>query len=298
MVLPNSRNHNFRVTQGEMMTEEFENELPEADTPSGHSPEPVPPLDGIPLGAPEQAPEYSFGPEPNSEHVPAALEEKPEAESELVATQPYPWDLPLDEPAAAAPPSPEPQTAATATSESEPETAGVPLFPWDEPLNFDEVEPAPAAAAEETELEPSLPAAAVGQPEVEGSPEPVSIPEPAAIPEVPSVPGPLRIAASALSDIGCVRKNNEDSFGYDEGLGIYVVCDGMGGMASGEVASAHAVAALVSTFAATDNSGIPVSSRLNQAIIAANQDVWTHGQLPENRGMGTTAVAAARDGDS
>jgi serine/threonine protein phosphatase PrpC len=107
----------------------------------------------------------------------------------------------------------------------------------------------------------------------------------------------LRIAVSALSDMGCVRTNNEDAFGYDETLGIYIVCDGMGGMASGEVASAHAVAAIVNSFAETAASKRPVSTRLLIAINAANLDVWENGQVPENKGMGTTAVVAALDGD-
>ncbi|MGA2890388.1 MAG: PP2C family serine/threonine-protein phosphatase [Terracidiphilus sp.] len=108
---------------------------------------------------------------------------------------------------------------------------------------------------------------------------------------------PLRIAVSALSDVGCVRTNNEDSFGYDGEIGIYVVCDGMGGMASGEVASSRAVAAIVNTFADSAPSSAPVSARLLHAINSANKDVWIHGQVPENKGMGTTAVAAALDGN-
>jgi protein phosphatase len=110
-------------------------------------------------------------------------------------------------------------------------------------------------------------------------------------------PAPLRIAVSALSDMGCVRKNNEDSFGYDESIGVYVVCDGMGGMASGEVASARAVAALIATFGASAASGASVSGRLLYSIRAANADVWEHAKIPEHKGMGTTAVAAALDGD-
>jgi serine/threonine protein phosphatase PrpC len=107
----------------------------------------------------------------------------------------------------------------------------------------------------------------------------------------------FHIAVSALSDMGCVRTNNEDAFGYDETLGIYVVCDGMGGMASGEVASSHAVAAVVNSFVETSASGLPISTRLLVAINAANLDVWENGQVPENKGMGTTAVVAALDED-
>ncbi len=117
----------------------------------------------------------------------------------------------------------------------------------------------------------------------------------AAAPETTEPPPPLRVAVSALSDIGCVRTNNEDAFGYDQALGIFVVCDGMGGMASGEVASAHAVAAVLKSFAASAGSGAPVSTRLLLAINAANFDVWENGQIPENKGMGTTVVAAALD---
>ncbi len=115
--------------------------------------------------------------------------------------------------------------------------------------------------------------------------------------EAQSATPSIQIAVSALSDVGCVRTNNEDAFGYNETLGIYVWCDGMGGMASGEVASSHAVAAVVNSFAGTAASGLPISTRLLVAINAANLDVWENGQVPENRGMGTTAVVAALDGE-
>jgi serine/threonine protein phosphatase PrpC len=111
-----------------------------------------------------------------------------------------------------------------------------------------------------------------------------------------AAPAPLRIAVSALSDMGCVRKNNEDAFGYDESLGIFVVCDGMGGMASGEVASSLAVSAVINSFASTAGSGAPISARLLVALNAANTNVWENGQVPENKGMGTTTVVAALDG--
>jgi protein phosphatase len=107
----------------------------------------------------------------------------------------------------------------------------------------------------------------------------------------------VRIEVSTLTDIGCVRTNNEDSFGYDESSGIFVVCDGMGGAASGEIASSRAVAVILKYFGDAASSDIPVDAKLLEAINIANQDVWEHAQVPENKGMGTTVVAAALDGD-
>ena len=50
-------------------------------------------------------------------------------------------------------------------------------------------------------------------------------------------PMALLLEVAGRSDVGCVRENNEDNFGYDTRHGIFVVCDGMGGQAAGEVAS-------------------------------------------------------------
>jgi serine/threonine protein phosphatase PrpC len=107
----------------------------------------------------------------------------------------------------------------------------------------------------------------------------------------------IRTEVSALSDIGCVRGNNEDSFGYNETQGLYVVCDGMGGMASGEVASSSAVTTMLEAFGASAGSIVPTSTRLLEAIDAANRTVWQLGQRAEHKGMGTTVVAAALDGE-
>jgi serine/threonine protein phosphatase PrpC len=109
-------------------------------------------------------------------------------------------------------------------------------------------------------------------------------------------PQQLRLEVAAHTDVGCVRTNNEDAFGYDQTLGLYILCDGMGGMASGEIASALAVSTAISTFASSAATSLSASTRLLEAVNMANQAVWQFGQQPGHRGMGTTLVAAAFDG--
>src|SRR5207237_9848576 len=57
----------------------------------------------------------------------------------------------------------------------------------------------------------------------------------------PPAPPPLRRTGTGLSDIGRKRSTNEDAYFLDDRLGLYVVADGMGGHAAGEVASQEAV---------------------------------------------------------
>ncbi len=107
----------------------------------------------------------------------------------------------------------------------------------------------------------------------------------------------LKIEIAALTDVGCVRTNNEDGFGYDLATRVFVVCDGMGGMAAGEVASATAVKELVENFSQDAGSGATTEDRLFRAILSANQQVYRLAQSNEElRGMGTTLVAACIDG--
>jgi protein phosphatase len=169
---------------------------------------------------------------------------------------------------------------------------------WGAPLGEPTEAEAQTEVAADSAPEPAQPpASADPAPDPALPSQPADSPAEIAEPVEPAVAPPFRIAVSALSDIGCVRSNNEDFFGYDESLGIFVVCDGMGGMASGEVASSRTVAAIMQSYAASAASGLSVSSRLLHAINTANLDVWESGQIPENKGMGTTVVAAALDGD-
>ncbi|MGB6743535.1 MAG: Stp1/IreP family PP2C-type Ser/Thr phosphatase [Terracidiphilus sp.] len=107
----------------------------------------------------------------------------------------------------------------------------------------------------------------------------------------------LKIDVVALTDVGCLRTNNEDGFGYDLATNIFVVCDGMGGMAAGEVASATAVKELVEHFAQGAGGDASTEDRLFRAIVHANQQVYQMAQSNEElRGMGTTLVSVCIEG--
>jgi len=95
-----------------------------------------------------------------------------------------------------------------------------------------------------------------------------------------------------LSDPGRVRSGNEDFCAAIPETGAFIVCDGMGGAAAGEVASQLAA----TTFLAHLNSEPPphgiTEARLLTAVRAANTAVYQHSQQgPNLRGMGTTLVA-------
>jgi serine/threonine protein phosphatase PrpC len=114
----------------------------------------------------------------------------------------------------------------------------------------------------------------------------------------------LTLNFAAATDIGCKRGNNEDSFGYDAEQHIYVVCDGMGGGAAGEVASGMAVRALIETFEAQatglagDGLPRPIEERLLISIVEANRTVRDAADAdPQLHTMGTTLVCVCLDGN-
>ena len=112
----------------------------------------------------------------------------------------------------------------------------------------------------------------------------------------------LALDVAGRSDVGRVRPHNEDNFGYDTGLGIFVVCDGMGGHAAGEVASQIAVDIIVGYFrdgalpADSEQSlaDVPMSARmLAEAVRKANDAILEYAnEHAAATGMGTTLVAA------
>lgn len=112
------------------------------------------------------------------------------------------------------------------------------------------------------------------------------------------------------SDVGRVRENNEDSFRLAPELNLFVLSDGMGGQASGEVASRLATETIVHhcreahanpslAFIGPRMEGVSdASNRLASAIRLANQVVRDAAQESAGQqGMGATVVAVQFDGE-
>ena len=110
----------------------------------------------------------------------------------------------------------------------------------------------------------------------------------------------LRLDVAQLTDVGRKRPHNEDNMAHviqmDEQVmtkkgALFIVADGMGGHAAGEVASEIAVQTVSIAYYQDENEGIPVS--LKNAIKRANALI--HQRAAENMsrsGMGTTCISA------
>lgn len=122
---------------------------------------------------------------------------------------------------------------------------------------------------------------------------------------------PLRIEVAGQTDVGRKRTHNEDNFAIMPEFGLYVVADGMGGHASGEIASRMAVETLQEFFESTgsdpertwpykmDRSRGYEENRLITGIKLCNLRIFESAQKnPKQRGMGTTLVSlfAVEDG--
>src|SRR3974390_2483298 len=114
----------------------------------------------------------------------------------------------------------------------------------------------------------------------------------------------LGLEVVGRTDVGRVRISNEDSYGFDLRQGVFVVCDGMGGHAAGEVASKIAVETILSYFRdkeplAADAAlfDAPLGAQmLSDAVNKANENILEYAQgHPSASGMGTPLVAARFD---
>lgn len=112
----------------------------------------------------------------------------------------------------------------------------------------------------------------------------------------------FKIKSAGKTDIGRVRATNQDSFLIDEPHGIFIVADGMGGHAGGEIASricVENVAEQICAHSEIFSLKIPkkhpdpnISLALSDAINFASSRIYEHSlEDPSLRGMGTTATA-------
>jgi protein phosphatase len=103
-------------------------------------------------------------------------------------------------------------------------------------------------------------------------------------------------AVAVVSDCGLKRPSNEDALGVSAEYGVYVVCDGMGGAAAGEVASALAVSEVLRVLTARPDA-TPLEDLVEEAVRAANQTIHSRAERdPELHGMGTTLVGLVTEG--
>jgi PPM family protein phosphatase len=115
----------------------------------------------------------------------------------------------------------------------------------------------------------------------------------------------MRIRFAGVTDIGLKRAHNEDSFFLPEADRLVIVADGMGGHASGEVASKMAVDTVAEHFRNTaedaeltwpfklDGADKYDANRLSTGIKLANLRIFDKAQRDEGcHGMGTTIVAS------
>ena len=132
----------------------------------------------------------------------------------------------------------------------------------------------------------------------------------ALVPEDDVAPAPLRRTGHGRTDLGRKRATNEDAFFLDDQLGLYVVADGMGGHAAGEVASREAVdtlygmvkrgvrglSELVEPLSESDSRA--ACRLLEAAVQAATYFVYSIAEIDRDKsGMGTTISALLTLGD-
>jgi protein phosphatase len=128
--------------------------------------------------------------------------------------------------------------------------------------------------------------------------------------DAPTVVLAMRLANledAGRTDIGRQRDHNEDCFSMQteikkvegpqgrmvQAKGLYVLCDGMGGHASGEVASAMAVESLKQYFSEQWQDRLPTEEKIREAIQQANRTLFNQNQKNASAGsgrMGTTLV--------
>jgi protein phosphatase len=113
-----------------------------------------------------------------------------------------------------------------------------------------------------------------------------------------AVAGRIAVRAAVATDVGKVKPANQDSHLVDAERGIFVVADGIGGFAGGEVASAVAVATVANYFRGKPAIGLlkhvpAAAAELANAVFSANAAIRRRASAEVNiADMGSTCVAA------
>lgn len=100
------------------------------------------------------------------------------------------------------------------------------------------------------------------------------------------------LRTAARSHVGMRRQANEDRYALVPSLGLFLVADGMGGHAAGQVASQLAAESAVRALEALQGATVALAERLRHAVACANREIFHAAEAKaELAGMGTTFVA-------
>ena len=104
----------------------------------------------------------------------------------------------------------------------------------------------------------------------------------------------MRILCWGKTDVGLKRERNEDAFLLNPRTGLYVIADGMGGHAGGELASRIAAQIIDQemTAAVGEEGAAPPADRMRHAIVVASSVIHKiSSEIEELQGMGTTVTS-------
>ena len=119
----------------------------------------------------------------------------------------------------------------------------------------------------------------------------------------------MNILVNGRTDKGIVRSNNEDNLYLDDTMGLLVVADGMGGHASGEVASKMAIDVIRDYFKVSEDDRVALVGKyreeysemtnyIDSAVSLANRAIYEAAKSNSAwQGMGTTVAAALLNGN-